>query len=76
MAELMTESIAQQQGQKIETHTAPGSVRCGRRPRWKRQAGGCGRRRRSYVSEHGASSSRRALVHRLTVLLHHTSSRG
>src|SRR5207302_7941276 len=33
-----------------------------RRPCWKRQAGGYGRRRRSYFREYGASSSGRALA--------------
>jgi hypothetical protein len=39
-------------------------IRCRRCPRWKREAGGCGRRRRSCFRESGASSSRRALVDR------------
>ena len=43
------------------------SIRCRRRPRWKRQAGRCGRWRRIYFREHGASSSRRALVDRIVV---------
>jgi len=45
----------------------PRSIRCRRRPRWKRQAGGYGRRRRSYFREYGASSSRRALMDQIVV---------